>query len=463
MMKDTDNLFEEFKPLSKEQWKAIAIADLKGGDFEDTLVWKTHEGFDVQPYYTKEDIRDLKLTETHGKRGWISYQEVRVEDEKSANQEAHKAQSFDVGGLLFRVDNQADIGRLLDGIDLSVTNISFAGEAALKVTHDYFGYLKKAGIDPKSISGYCDHDVLGLWITEDKPLDFEGLARLIELASSSPHFRVVNIHSGDFVNAGCNFTQELAFTLNKSVEYIDRLTALGVSLQEVVENLHFEMAITGDFFFEIAKLNAFRRLIPTILGAYEITGVDIPVLASSSLWSKSRHDYHVNMIRNTTEAMSAILGGADALLINAHNSLYESPTAFGQRIAANLSNLLREESYLDKVDNPVTGTYYVESITYHLAQRALDLFREIEKKGGLISSIKTGDIQKQIGSVRNKKEQELQEKRFVMIGTNRYAVPDESLKHAASVRRESASDGRELLFPRSLAEVWDLKEEGTTK
>ena len=294
---------------------------------------------------------------------------------------------------------------------------------------------------------------MGKWITSDADLNVHELVDLIKKTESATSFKVIHIHSGDFINAGSNFTQELAFTMNKMVEYIDQLTESKLNVKQVIENLSLEMAITSDFFFEVAKIHAVKSLYPSILTAYGVEGIEIPVMASSSLWSKSRYDKHVNMIRNTSEAMSAVLGGCDRLLIRRHDMINDEPSEFSQRIAANISNLLREESYLEKIDNPVSGSYYVEWLTSQLIQSSLDLFKKTEKNGGLVVGIKSGTIQQEIKTIKRQKELDLLEGRFTMIGTNKYRIESENVLEPSRPKNKAA-DGRELLSPQCLGELY---------
>ncbi|MEQ8339377.1 MAG: methylmalonyl-CoA mutase family protein [Cyclobacteriaceae bacterium] len=453
-MNDTSNIFSGFKPLAKAEWRSNVLADLKSGDFDEQLVWNTYEDFSVQPYYAREDLKSPSLVDAPRDRTWISYQEIYVNDVVQANKEAHVALSLDVGGILFSVDKQVHISQLLKGIDLEKVEVSFSGREAIQVTRDYFDYLSNQNISPDKISGYCDHDILSKWITSGSELIYKGLEDLVKLTSKAPGFSVIHIHSGDFVNAGSNFTQELAFTMNKMVEYIDQLTEAGLTVKEVVSNISLEMATTGDFFFEIAKFQAVKNLYQSILKAYGIEEEKIPVMASGSLWSKSRYEMHVNMIRNTSEAMSAILGGCDALLVKPHDRIGRQTTAFSERIAANISNLFREESYLDKIENPASGSYYLESLTGLLIHHALDLFKQTEKDGGLVAGITSGVIQKNINEVREKKVRDLLEERFIMIGTNKYRMEGETIDVPKSSVEMQILDGRQLLNPVSLGDLY---------
>ena len=452
-MSDHKNNFSGFEPLSKEAWKSLALADLKGADFEEQLVWKTYEGFSVEPYYAKEDTEDKPVNTLPRRHPWKTYQEIMVDDADQANKEAHIALSFDVGSIVFKVNESISITKLLAGIDPQKTEVSFSGNKAIQATHDYFDYLPKQKIPLDKISGFCDHDIMGKWITSDADLNVHELVDLIKKTESATSFKVIHIHSGDFINAGSNFTQELAFTMNKMVEYIDQLTESKLNVKQVIENLSLEMAITSDFFFEVAKIHAVKSLYPSILKAYGVEGTEIPIMASSSLWSKSRYDKHVNMIRNTSEAMSAVLSGCDRLLIRRHDMINDEPSDFSQRIAANISNLLREESYLDKIDNPVSGSYYVEWLTSQLIQSSLDLFKKTEKNGGLVEGIKSGTIQQEIKAIKRQKELDLIEGRFTMIGTNKYRIESENVPEPSRPKNKAA-DGRELLSPQCLGDLY---------
>ena len=142
-MSDHKNNFSGFEPLSKEAWKSLALADLKGADFEEQLVWKTYEGFSVEPYYAKEDTEDKPVNTLPRRHPWKTYQEIMVDDADQANKEAHIALSFDVGSIVFKVNESISITKLLAGIDPQKTEVSFSGNKAIQATHDYFDYLPK--------------------------------------------------------------------------------------------------------------------------------------------------------------------------------------------------------------------------------------------------------------------------------------------------------------------------------
>jgi methylmalonyl-CoA mutase len=219
-------------------------------------------------------------------------------------------------------------------------------------------------------------------------------------------------------------TQELAFAMNKLVQYAEGLTSKGLTVQQIFSNVMFQAGITGDFFFEIAKLRALRALFTTIAIHYKISHRPVHILSMSSLWSKSLFDAYTNMLRNTTEGLSAVAGGCDALLIKPHNHRHET---FSNRMAVNISHILRAESYVDQVADVAEGSYYLEAITFALYENALNLFKEIESAGGYETAADQGIIQDKIKALRERKLQDVATRKQVYVGVNQYADPAEVL------------------------------------
>lgn len=426
------NLSELFPSVSKEAWKEKAISDLKGADFDRKLVWNTYDGFQVQPFYTKDDLPGgITYGVSQGRqRSWINYAQMDVKDEKETNEQAKYFLQFDASGLLFKVDQGVDFGKLLSGIDLNTINISFKSDRPSKgLIEDYFTYCENEGFSMDSLNGFYEADVLESWITGGNEPEFDTLAAICQLTEKAKGFRGLSIQSHAFLNAGGNTTQEVGFLFSKLVEYVTKISEFDISVDKILANTHLHTAIGGDYFFELAKLRAVRLLIPEIYQCFGVNQPDPKILASSSLWSKSLFDPHVNMLRNTTEAMAAVLGGCDALLIQPHDSSYEDPTHFSHRIALNISNLLREESYFDKVHDASSGSYYIENLTANIAEKSLELFKETESKGGFIAAFKSGSIEAAIQSVKDKKEKDLATRKQVIVGTNKYPNLSEKAVH----------------------------------
>ena len=437
-------LFSEFAPVSKEEWVKKATEDLKGADFEKKLVWKTDDGFSIQPFYTAEDM-DGKETVTSlskafahdcnatGARSWVNYATVVVKDEASANAEALSyLEGRGADGLLFDLKEKetVDFAVLLKGIAVECIAVSFKNAKCYgKLTVAYMEYLAAAGVDLGKVSGYVYNDPIARWNTTGEEPCYKCLAKAIKATAAAPSFYALTIQGVPFVNAGASYTQEIAFTFAKLTDYIEKLEKEGVTAAEVFASAMPIMGMNTDYFFEIAKYRAVRALWIEFAALYE-SGMDakaVKIGAESSVWAVAKYDPYVNMLRATTEGMSAILGGVDALSIAPYNATFEEPTSFSSRIALNISHLLKEESYFDKVVDPAGGSYYIENLTTTLIEKALELFKSTEAAGGYVAQFAAGEIQKQIEATRNAKRKDIASRKRNYVGVNRYPNIKEEL------------------------------------
>lgn len=312
----TKDLFDEFNKLSKENWIKKVATDLKGQTFDD-LLWKSSDGITIQPFYTAEDTKNLDYLENYqhafanidnaaySPRHWINYESIIVADTKEANKAALHALNNGADGLLFDIDKASPGPRLeilLDQILAAYCHISFrSGKSNIAFIKDYFGNLLKNGHDPENIRGFYDHDVIANWTTGSE-LDgnyFQQLADLFQSTTSFTAFKPLTISSHHFEHSGAGPVQELAFTLNTTVDYIDRLTGLGLKAAEIIDRIQFSFSIGSDFFMEIAKVRAFRILFHQLAQAYGLSGFHpgkIKIHCTSSLWNKSLFDINNNML-----------------------------------------------------------------------------------------------------------------------------------------------------------------------
>jgi methylmalonyl-CoA mutase len=189
-----------------------------------------------------------------------------------------------------------------------------------------------------------------------------------------------------------------------------------------------EVSVGTNYFFEIAKLRALRILFNALAKEYNHT-FDCHIIATPTKRNKTLYDYNVNMLRTTTECMSAVLGGADTVANLTYDSLYHKDNEFGDRIARNQLLILKHESYFDKVSNPADGAYYIETLTEQLAEKALLLFKEIEEKGGFITQLIEGKIQKKISESAFKEQELFDSGKEVLLGTNKYPNKNDKMKH----------------------------------
>lgn len=425
-MNTDNNLFSEFPAVSKELWIAKAIDDLRGADFEEKLVWKTDEGFNVQPFYTIEDlesrtgIANQQQIIAAKKPGWINYAEIMVSDNSMANRKALDLVKQGATGLLFYIEDASNWSPeiLLEGLHPSEIHISFTTpEPTPQLIRDYISYLEQKGIDKETVHGFYNADILETWMNKGIEPDYPVMNEIIQLTQSLPNFRGLVVQSDAFVNTGASKKQELAFTLNKLAEYFHRLTDAGSAADDIARNIHIQLAAGGDYFMEIAGIRAMRIMLNSFLELYQCGHVLVEIMVAGSKWSKSLYDPYLNMLRNTTETMSAILGGADAVLTRPHDYYQQEQSGFSQRIALNISTILKEESYFDKVADPAAGSYYLESLTQELGNAALQLFKDIEAAGGFEQAFRAGKIQLEIEPVRKKKESDNAQYKKVYMGS----------------------------------------------
>src|SRR5690606_6050154 len=189
-----------------------------------------------------------------------------------------------------------------------------------------------------------------------------------------------------------------------------------------------EVAVGTNYFFEIAKLRALRILFNTLAKEYNHE-FDCHIIATPTKRNKTLYDYNVNMLRTTTECMSAILGGANAIANLPYDALYHKDNEFGDRISRNQLLILKKESYFDKVNNPADGAYYIENLTNQMAEKALELFKDIEKNGGLITQLIEGTIQRKISESATKEQALFNEGKEVLLGINKYPNAQDQMKN----------------------------------
>ncbi len=446
-LKSSKKLFSEFPPVSKSQWKEQVIADLKGADFDKKLVWRTYEGFDLQPYYSKDDLSSLEYLKqfenmslntqdaAQGPRHWVNRERIVVNDVKKANKDAINALNQGSDGIIFDLSGKEsiDLRELLNNILPLHCSVSFiADRNAAKLLKGYFTYESESHIETKQLFGSLNYDPLSNLLKTGKMADdgIKVLKEIIDLTDTASRFYGLTINSSSFQNAGANTIQELAFTLNMAVEYINKLVEAGLSAEKVIDNIEFSMAVGTNYFMEIAKLKVLRILFYKIAEAYGVSDYHpgkVSIHSISSLWTKTVYDPYVNMLRNTTEAMSAIIGGCDSLTIAPYNQHFEVPSEFSRRISRNVSTMLKEESYFDKIVDPAAGSYYILNITDNLLQKTWSLFNEIESEGGLISAFEKGIIQEKIKSVRDDKMKKAAQRREVFVGINQYPNTGEQI------------------------------------
>lgn len=413
-----ENLFEAFEPVSSKQWKQQIQFELKGADYNDTLVWESLEGIKVRPFY-HNDESEAKYSLKENTTPFSILQNIYVHDVVLSNKRALDTLNRGAESIRFTIENDTvSIEDLMKNLPLEKTS--------------YFFYLTFLSIDFVSkINAFADKNNANYFIqidpigqltrdgnwfdTIDK--DFEKL-NTISLKTTIPF---ITITAGIYQNAGANVVQQLAYTLAHINEYFNRIESIN-------QPITIEVSVGTNYFFEIAKLRALRLLFTTLAKEYDHK-LDCHIIATPTKRNKTLYDYNVNMLRTTTECMSAILGGANSIANLPYDALYHKDNEFGDRIARNQLLVLKHESYFDKVSNPADGAYYIESLTQQLAEKALLLFKEIEEKEGFITQLIEGTIQKKISESASKEQELFDSGKEILLGTNKYPNKNDKMKH----------------------------------
>ena len=412
------NLFDQFPPVSKKEWTDKIISDLKGACFND-LIWKTNEGFEVNPFYSKEDI-NLKFTDTlpgefpflRGKKEngnkWRIRQDLLVSDYSDANRKTLAVINSGVDSIVFNIRdpesvNHKNFTELLKDIPFEKVEINIrCNGKAKEIVYIIIIIASEHGISPDKVLGAFEADPVGKLMINGSlciPVQagFDYLASVTVAASVLPNFRTIHINASNFNNAGCDMVQDLACALSMGCEYMSQLTERGISADISASSMRFSFGIGSNYFGEIAKLRAARLLWSIIVKGFKPINIEscaMEIHCVTSKINKKGADLFINMLRTQTEAMSAILGGTDSLTVEPFDAVFRQPDDFSERIARNQQIILKEESYFDKVADPAGGSYYIENLTELIAENAWKLFLSIEEKGGFISSLKKGYIQK---------------------------------------------------------------------
>ena len=437
-----EKLFSEFAPVSTEEWMAKITADLKGVPFEKKLVWKTGEGFNVNPFYRAEDIEGLKTTEslpgefpyvrgTKKDNDWKVRQNIEVCCFKGANEKALDLLTKGVTSLGFIIKgdevNEENIATLLEGIcpasvELNFNTCNCKAEKLIGILADYF---KGKGVDAEKCYGSVNYDAFKKPLVKGKENSewVEGAAAVLKAGQALPNYRVLAVNAFLFNNAGAYISQELGYALAWGNELMAKLTEAGFTADEVAKKIKFNLGISSNYFMEIAKFRAARWLWAEIVAAYKPAcecACKMVAHAQTSEWNMTVYDAHVNLLRSQTEAMSAALAGVDSITVRPFDKIYQTPDDFSERIARNQQLLLKEESHFDKVVDPSAGSYYVEVLTNSLADVAWKLFLEVEEKGGFSVAVNAGEIQNAVNASNVARKKAVATRREILLGSNQY-------------------------------------------
>ena len=440
MAEKKEKLFDQFPPISTEEWRAKVDADLKGVPFEKKLVWRTNEGFNVQPMYRLEDIEGLKTTNslpgeypyvrgTRTDNNWLTRQEITPADPAEANKVAQEVVTKGVNSLGFKVEEPTleTVQTLLEGINLAEVEVNFntCPNKAVALAKALVEYIKKEGAE-ESFHGSIDFNPLRPALRHGRELSGDIVAsakELLEAVKDVKHLRVLAVDSVMLNTAGAYIYQELGYALAWGAEWLTLLTDAGLKAEEIACRIKFNMGISSNYFMELAKFRAARMLWAQIVEQYKPEckcACKMHVHAATSKFNQTLFDAHVNLLRSQTETMSAALAGVDSITVVPFDTPYKTPDAFSERIARNQQFLLKEESHLDKVVDPAGGSYYVETLTVSIAQEAWKLFLDVEEKGGFFTLVGEGAVQAAVNESSKKRHADMARRKEILLGTNQY-------------------------------------------
>ncbi|WP_179316988.1 methylmalonyl-CoA mutase subunit beta [Winogradskyella undariae] len=413
------SLFKDFEAVSSKAWKQKIQFDLKGADYNETLIWKTNENINVKPFYHADEFKTLPEVSKSRATNFKISQAINVTDAKISNLKALDAIKRGAESIIFNIESKSiSLKELFQNIDLDTTSVD------LKCDFLSVDFIKKA---PQASSINIQTDIIGQlaktgnWY-KNLNADHSEFEKIVKTSNQ------LSIDSALYQNAGATIVQQLAYSLAHANEYLNYLDNKRSSEAKQSLQVTFNIAVGTNYFFEMAKIRALRQLWSTLASEYGVND-SCRIIATPSNRNKTIYDYNINMLRTTTECMSAILGGADVICNAPYDALFHNSNEFGERIARNQLLILKNESYFDKVNNPADGSYYIENITKQLAEKALDLFKDIEANAGFLSQLKEGTIQRKIKESAAKEQVDFDTEKLVLLGTNKHPNSADKMKN----------------------------------
>lgn len=461
--------FYNFPNASKADWIAQVKKDLKGKDFEKTLTSALWNELKTQPFYTAED-RPITTNQNYfhpiseipgmPPRIWNNIVSVYIEDERTANQEIHLALQNGAEGVVLFLKGTEDLNEILKNVLPQYIQIYFfpSGEKSL-VFQSIFNWVQSQQLQIDQLFGAILWSPLNALLSgekESEPL-FSIAAELVHSWMTYPYFYPLCLDFGRYSESGGTGIQELSFGLGELIEVADQLTQRGFAAETIFQNIAIQSAVGDLHFPEIAKLKVLRSLIADLAANYQVTlpPESIHLITSNSTWTYSLIDKNTNLIRQTYQAMAGILGGCNSLWVKP--SAGKSASVREKRIARNVSSILREEAYLDKVIDPAAGSFYLEFLQKEITELVKENVTKLESEGGWLKSFSEGKLQREIRANRLKIQKAVVENSISKVGVNRYitsGTPDNG-----SVFEEIIEKEQELKPTRAsyLVEIQTLK------
>ncbi|MDK2792677.1 MAG: methylmalonyl-CoA mutase [Deferribacteres bacterium] len=463
------------KKYTIKDWENLAKKEIKSDDLS-KLIWNTPEGFPVKPLYTLEDIENLETINTlpglepfiRGPRatmytvkpwtirqyaGFSTAEESNAFYKKNlaAGQQGlsvafdlathrgydsdHPRVVGDVGKAGVAIDSVEDMKILFDGIPLDKVSVSMTmNGAVIPIMANFIVAAEEQGVSQEKLAGTIQNDILkefmvrNTYIYPPEP-SMRIVSDIIEYTSKyMPKFNSISISGYHIQEAGANCALELAFTLADGLEYIRAALSKSLNIDQFAPRLSFFFAIGMNFFMEIAKLRAARLLWSKIVNEFnpkDPRSMALRTHCQTSGWSLTEQDPYNNVIRTTIEALAAVLGGTQSLHTNALDEAIALPTEFSARIARNTQIIIQEETNICNVIDPLGGSYYIETLTNTLAEKAWEIIEEVEELGGMTKAIETGMPKLRIEESAARKQARIDAGLDTIVGVNKYKLENE--------------------------------------
>ncbi len=427
----SDYLFKEFDEVSAKEWKQKIQVDLKGADYNDTLIWKNLEGIDVKPFYHQNDFKNGFSTISGHPKEWKPTQSIFIDDENIANNLIIDAINRGAEAVLLTSEKEFQIDEVFKNFLFENTVIYFD-----------FKFLSKGFItrliqffSNKNATVFYNLDIIGNlaksgnWFTNLR----EDHSILETILTENPNQNILSINTSLYQNSGATMVQQIAYGMAQANEYLNHFCDTchsegGTTEESHFSSITFKISVGTNYFFEISKIRAFRKLYALIAKEYNVSE-NCNIITIPSKRNKTLYDYNVNMLRTATENMSAIQGGSNAVCSAAYDSIYHKSNEFRERIARNQLLILKQESYFNFSKDPAKGSYYIESLTNQLSEKALELFKSIEVNGGFLSQLKEGIIQRKIKESAQKEQELFDTGKIELLGTNIHPNNNDRMKN----------------------------------
>ncbi len=443
MSNNKTKLFTEFVAPTTQEWLDKIEVDLKGADFQKRLVWRTNEGFNVQPFYRREDLKDLKAVDSlpgefpfvRGNKKdnnlWFVRQDIDAEDAKAANAKALDVLNKGVDSIGFKIPGKSlskeFVATLLDGIQPQAVELNFktCQRHCVELAEILVAYFKEKSYPLAELKGSINFDPIEKILKKGKDVSpvLAFAKPLVEALQELPGYRCINVNTVSLNNAGAYIYQELGYALAWGAEYLNVLTEAGVEPTEAAKRIKFNMGVSDNYFMEIAKFRAARLLWAQIVKQYEPKcdcACQMHVCAITSEYNQTLFDSYVNLLRSQTEAMSAALANVDSIIVTPFDKPYETPTEFAERIARNQQLLLKEEAHFDKLVDVAGGSYTIEHLTDAIAKEGWKLFLAVEEAGGFLAEALKGNIVNVVNASNDKRHAAAATRREFILGTNQF-------------------------------------------